>query len=293
MNKALVTGAGGFIGRHAVAALATLGFEVHGVARRPADDVVAIWHEADLTDGEARRALIDAVRPSHLLHFAWETRHGYFWQAPENRIWTEATVDLAQAFRRAGGQRAVFAGSCAEYDWSASDRGVCREDATPCRPATAYGRAKQTTHERMAELELNFAWGRLFLLYGPFEAETRLAPSIIKAALAGRPAELKEPDAVRDFLDARDAGAAFASLLASSVEGPVNIASGEGVAVAHVAERLIHFADGPDAVSPHATTPDPARLIADVTRLRDEVGFTPARDIDQGLADAVDWWRNR
>ena len=255
MNKLLVTGAGGFIGRHAVTACAAMGFEVHTVGRQPADKKVGVGHEADLTDRDARRALIDEVRPSHLLHFAWETRHGYFWRAPENRIWTEATVDLARAFRDAGGERAVFAGSCAEYDWSASEAGVCHEDATPCRPATAYGKAKQAAHERVAELGLSYAWGRLFLLYGPFEAETRLAPSIIRAALAGNPAELKEPDAVRDFLDARDAGSAFASLLASAVEGPVNIASGEGVTVAHVAERLISFAGGPDALSPRGATP--------------------------------------
>lgn len=282
MTSVLVTGAGGFIGRHAVTALEALGFTVHGIGR-----------EVDLTDERARRTLIDDLRPSHLLHFAWETRHGYFWQAPENQAWTEATVDLAEAFRDAGGGRAVFAGSCAEYDWSATDDGICREDATPCRPATAYGKAKQATHERIAELGLPYAWGRLFLLYGPFEAETRLAPSIIKAALAGDAAELKEPDAVRDFLDARDAGAAFAALLASDIEGPVNIASGDGVSVAHVAARLTRLAGGPDAISPQATTADPARLIADVSKLRDQVGFTPARDLDRGLADAVDWWRGR
>ena len=73
--------------------------------------------------GAGNRDLIEEVRPSHLLHFAWETRHGYFWQAPENQIWAEATVDLARAFKDAGGRRAVFAGSCAEYDWAASDQG--------------------------------------------------------------------------------------------------------------------------------------------------------------------------
>jgi nucleoside-diphosphate-sugar epimerase len=279
MNKVLVTGAGGFIGRHATAALAALGFEVHGVGR-----------ESDLTDAPTRRALINDLRPSHLLHLAWETRHGYFWTAPENQLWVEATVDLARRFQEAGGERAVFAGSCAEYDWTATDQGVCREDGTPCRPATAYGQAKQAAHDRIAESGLSYAWGRLFLLYGPHEAEARLAPSIIRAALRGEAAALKEPDAIRDFLDARDAGAALAALLAGPVEGPVNIASGEGITIADLAERLIRLADGPDAVAPEKITPDPLRLVADISRLRDEVGFTPARTLDQGLADAVTWW---
>ncbi len=282
MNKVLVTGAGGFIGRHAAAACAALGFEVHGVGR-----------EVDLTDHEARRSIIDAVKPSHLLHLAWETRHGYFWQAPENQAWLEATVDLARAFQESGGQRAVFAGSCAEYDWSAAGLGGCVEEGTGLRPATAYGKAKLAAQERIARTGLNYAWGRLFLLYGPFEAAGRLVPSIIGAALAGRAAELKEPDAVRDFLDARDAGAAFARLLASTALGPINIASGDGFTVAHVASRITRLAGGPDAVSPHATTPDPLRLVADTARLRHEVGFAPLYDLDRGLADAVEWWRGR
>ncbi|MFP6730772.1 MAG: NAD(P)-dependent oxidoreductase [Alphaproteobacteria bacterium] len=282
MKKLLVTGAGGFIGRPAAAACAALGFEVHGVGR-----------EFDLTDGGARRALINDIRPSHLLHLAWETRHGYFWTAPENELWLDATVDLARCFQEAGGQRAVFAGSCAEYDWTAMDQGVCRENTTPCRPATLYGQAKQAAHDRIAESGLSYAWGRLFLLYGPYEAEARLAPSIIRASLKGEAAELKEPDAIRDFLDARDAGAALAALLADDVAGPVNIASGTGIAIADLAQRLSRLAGGPDPIAPEKAVPDPPRLVADISRLKQEVGFTPARDLDQGLADAVNWWMNQ
>jgi len=105
--------------------------------------------------------------------------------------------------------------------------------------------------------------------------------------------KIKEPDAVRDFLHARDAGAAFAALLASPVEGAVNIASGMGVSIGDLAGRLTRLAGGPDAVSPNAVTPDPLRLTADVARLRDEVGFTPLFGLDEGLADAVAWWRGQ
>ena len=191
----LVTGASGFVGRQAVEALAAMEFDVHAVARTPLDDSSATWpsatwHRADLLDPAQRRALLDAARPSHLLHLAWETRPGRFWQAPENRTWVEATLELLDAFDDAGGRRAVFAGSCAEYDWSpaAHGNGTCREDATPCRPATPYGRAKLAAFERTAseaaQRGISHAWGRLFLLYGPFEAEARLVPSVIHSLLA-------------------------------------------------------------------------------------------------------------
>ena len=78
---------------------------------------------------------------------------------------------------------------------------------------------------------------------------------------------------------------AFAALLASDVAGPVNIASGKGVTIADVA-RMIGV-----EISAGESSPSPARLVADVSRLRGEVGFTPRYDFESGLADTVAWWR--
>ncbi len=292
----LVTGAGGFVGRHGVADLVAGGFTVHGVGRQPSHDDAITWHQADLLDGGARAALLHAVRPTHLLHLAWETRHGYFWSAPENPAWAEATLDLVRRFRESGGVRAVVAGSCAEYDWSpeALGGGDCYETTTPCRPATPYGQAKLATFEAAsaaaAASGLSLAWGRLFLLYGPFEGESRLVPSMIRAQLAGGPVMLKEPTAVRDFLHVADAGAAFAALLASNMEGPFNIASGSGVAIADVA-RTIGVDESMIDLGRALPDDSPARLVADTSRIRDKVGFTPRHDLDSGLADTVAWWR--
>ena len=299
MSVALVTGASGFVGRHALAVLADRGFAVHAVARRPLAEAPATWHAADLLDPAARRAVVQAVRPSHLLHLAWETRHGYFWDAPENLDWVAATLDLVRVFRDGGGTRAVLAGTCAEYDWApeALGDGVCREGTTPCRPATLYGLAKAATHDLIAayasDAGFSHAWARLFLLYGAYENEARLVPSVVRALIAGQPVRLGDGTKLRDFMDTRDAGAALAALLTAPVEGPVNIASGTCVAIGDVArrlgrlfgkEQLLEF----DAQPPRAN--DPPCLCADVACLSDEVGFTPRFDLDAGLSDAATWW---
>lgn len=300
MNVALVTGASGFVGRHAVAALAQSGFAVHGVARQPLAELPAVWHAVDLLDARARQALVESVRPSHLLHLAWETRHGYFWEAPDNLDWVAATLDLVRHFQANGGQRMVLTGSCAEYDWAPEviADGLCREEQTPCRPATLYGEAKAATHALVAAFAaragLSHAWGRLFFLYGPFEAEARLVPSVIRALLSGQSAEIGNGAVVRDFLHARDAGNALAALLASPVEGPVNIASGEGFAIEEIARRLGRLVGETDLLKFGTQASDrnnPARLLAEVTRLKDEVGFVPRFDLDAGLSDATEWWR--
>jgi nucleoside-diphosphate-sugar epimerase len=126
----LVTGATGFVGRQALAPLAARGYEVHAVGRR----------EVDLLDPDATTRLVEELRPTHLLHFAWYAEPGAFWQSPENERWLAAGVHLLEAFAASGGTRAAVAGTCAEYDWSGS--GILSEQSTPLAPRTAYGEAK-------------------------------------------------------------------------------------------------------------------------------------------------------
>lgn len=303
MSVVVVTGASGFVGRHAVSALLERGFVVHAVGRHEISELPVYWHNIDLLDGTARRTLLRSVRPTHLLHFAWETAHGYFWEAPENLDWVSLTLDLVRVFQACGGERATFSGSCAEYDWThdALEDGVCREYQTPRRPATLYGLAKFVTFELISSFAarsgLSCSWGRIFFLYGPYEKSTRLVPSVIRALLADQSIALGDGALVRDFIDTRDAGAAFAALLASSVEGPVNIASGKGVTIAELVhelarlvedrERLLGFGKRPSPVG------EPRRLIADVSRMRSELNFSPRYDLPRGLADAVSWWRTK
>lgn len=152
MRRVLVTGAGGFIGRHCLTALADRADEIHALSERPqsagspagscetAGEVR--WHQADLLDRGSVEALLDSVRPSHLLHLAWFSGHREIYSSPENNRWVRASLGLLAAFQGRGGKRAVFTGSCAEYDWS---EGLCSEHETPLRPASVYGASKVST----------------------------------------------------------------------------------------------------------------------------------------------------
>jgi nucleoside-diphosphate-sugar epimerase len=294
----LLTGATGLIGRQALAPLKARGFAVHALARAvpPGADPDIVWHRADLLAGGGAEAAAVArdVRATHLLHLAWYAEPGRFWTSPENLAWVGASLVLARAFVEAGGRRLAAAGSCAEYDWSRAE--PLRETGTPLQPSTLYGACKQALREALAayarEARFSFAWGRVFLLYGPHEHPARLMPSVIRPLLSGRPASLSHGAQKRDFLHAADVAGAFAALLDSPVEGPVNIGSGEATSVREVAERiadllgdraLLRFGEKPDA--------GPAHIQADIARLRDEVGFRPRFGLEEGLRDAILWWR--
>ena len=296
MSTVLVTGADGFIGRHALPLLLERGFEVHATSLRPdapSGDGVS-WHAADLLLPEDVQRLFERVRPSHLLHFAWYAVPGRFWTSAENHRWVRATLDVLERFAANGGRRVVAAGSCAEYDWSA---GVCAEGSTPLRPSTTYGLCKRVTGELLGSFAgthgLSAAWGRVFHLHGPGEQPPRLVPSVIEALLRGEPALCSHGEQIRDFLHVEEVADAFVALLASDVTGAVNIASGVPVRIREVVAHLAASLGADDLVrlgALPAAESDPPVLLADVRRLRDEVGWRPRYSPTEGLDRTIQWW---
>jgi nucleoside-diphosphate-sugar epimerase len=295
MKRVLVTGATGFIGRHSLPRLLESGYEVHAVGGQrspeaPSRDIV--WHRANLLEPGEIVSLVKKVQPTHLLHFAWYAVPGKYWTAPENLAWVRATVNLMQVFSDHGGRRAVMAGSCAEYDWKFD---YCSEPFTPCRPATLYGASKHGTQILLdawsRQAGLSSAWGRIFFLYGPGEYPSRLVPSVINSLLRNEPALCTHGNQMRDFMYVEDVAAAFVELLGSDVKGAVNIASGVSTPLKGVIHAIADHLNKRDLVrlgAVPAPAGEPDALIADIGRLRDEVGFRPGYGLKQGIAQTIE-----
>jgi nucleoside-diphosphate-sugar epimerase len=293
VKRLLLTGAGGFIGRQALAHSIGRGFEVHALGRERSVTDGVIWHACDLRDARATEALVGTIRASHLLHLAWYTEHGKFWDAPENLEWTSATVRLARSFRAAGGERLVAAGTCAEYEWGEA----CCAEGTPLRPATLYGAAKDATRRDLEELaassDLSFAWGRIFFPYGPGEQPQRVIAAAARAAIAEEQFACSSGEQVRDFLYVGDVASAFAELVDSDATGCFDIGSGEGIALREVLLMLEQLAGRDRMLRFGEVTQreEPASIVADVRRLREEIGWLPSVGLREGLERTLAWWR--
>jgi len=287
----------GFIGRHALAPLLARGFEVHAVYHNaPLQIDGVLWHQSDLLNEASTAILCADVRPTHLLHFAWYAVPGKYWTSPENELWVIATQDLLKAFAENGGTRAVLAGTCAEYDWTNPPEFL--SEISPLASATLYGISKNKTWkwaENFArEQNISLAWGRIFLLYGPHEDPARLVPSVITSLLDGKEANTTSGEQIRDFLHVEDVASAFVSLLDSDVRGAVNIGSGSPTAVKDIVLGIADIIGRQDLVRLGALPSrpnEPARLVADTTRLSQEVGFRPRYSLREGLEKTILWWK--
>ncbi|MEM6623976.1 MAG: NAD(P)-dependent oxidoreductase [Pseudomonadota bacterium] len=281
MLRVLITGAGGFIGRHVAQAL-------EGKA-----EVVSAHYQnrrVDLLEAGAATDLIARTRPQILIHLAWETEHGQFWHSAKNVAWQEASTALFETFFATGGTRALGLGTCAEYDWSVGVERLA-EDA-PLAPHTAYGTAKVATAKALAETaerhDASWAWGRVFFTFGSGEPQRRLVPLMLRAVLDKEVLDVGPGATKRDFWDVRDLGAAIAALAVSDVEGPVNLASGDGFSFSDLAAIIQDLVGASGLIRPDRRElgpGEPLTLVADASRLRNELGFQPTISLKQGLSD--------
>jgi nucleoside-diphosphate-sugar epimerase len=118
--------------------------------------------------------------------------------------------------------------------------------------------------------------------------------SVIRSLLAGSPANVSHGRQIRDYLYADDVADAFVRLLESDVTGPINVASGQAIALRDIVTRIGDLIGRPKLIRlgaiPAAATDTPL-VVADTARLSASLGWTPSWDLDRGLAATVDWWR--
>ena len=303
-TRVLVTGAAGFIGANLVRALLTGGAHVTGLVRPGG----AMWRlaevedELDLLDADALvpGALDEAVaraRPELAVHLAFTGGHP---TSPSERleqleVSVLGTARLVEALATAGCSRLVHVGSSLEYG-PKSER--MREDDL-LAPVVPRGAAKA------AATLVCLAWSRAvgipavvlrsFAVYGPWEDESRLVPTALRASLAGKDLPLTEAGIARDFVyvgDVVDAILRGLTAPATAAGQVVNIGSGvqttieELVAtVGRVVGRDVRTLTGAYATQPH----DASTWAADVERAREVLDWAPSIGLEEGLRRTLSW----
>jgi GDP-4-dehydro-6-deoxy-D-mannose reductase len=260
VKTAVVTGASGFLGRHWVPFLEARGVRVVPF-RRGAPDM----SDAGALDGALR-----AANPDVAFHLAGVSQA----QDPSAYYLVNAVLaaNLFASMDRTGlaDRLVVLMGTSAEYGPAAGDAAPLDEDA-PCRPQSHYGISKlaQTLMgQAMARAGRRVLVVRPSNLIGPgmpdHMAVQQFAEQIQRAARGGpRTIATGDLSVVRDFIDVDDVCVRLWALCQAEVPSGeiVNVASGRGIAMREVVERLVALAGGGIEIRT-----DPTRLRANDLR---------------------------
>jgi nucleoside-diphosphate-sugar epimerase len=294
--KVLLTGAAGFIGSHVARELVRRNHEVHALVR-PQSDL------ARIADIEPSLHIIrgDVVAPSFVLpqasfdcciHLAWYVEPGKYLHAPENKDWVAASLRLARMLKESGCRRFIATGTCFEY--APSD--PPQRESSPTRPSTPYVRAKLELFEALRSVGVEMAWLRFFYQYGPEEDPRRLVPVVINSLLRNQEMKLVPGDRVRDYLHIEDVANAVGAVAGSQLTGAINIGSGTPVTVREIALKIGEALQRVELLKfgalPYAAD-EPRDLLADITKLREGTGWKPRYNLEDGLRQTIEWWKNR
>lgn len=286
----LVTGAGGFVGRHL---LAELGGR-------------AVAGRADVTDGDALAAELREVAPAAVCHLAAATSVAESWRrgAETWRVNVLGTVALLDAVRAEAPEARTLVVSTGEVYGPTPD-GPAGED-TPVAPLSPYAASKAAAElaaTRAARAErLDVVVARPFQHAGPGQDE-RFAIGSWTARIArleragGGELEVGDLTVRRDLTDVRDVTRAYRLLLdPATPAGTYNVCSGRTVELATVLDTLVRLAREPVEVrdNPALRRPvDVPVLAGDPARLEAATGWRAEIPLEQTLADALDEARRR
>ena len=306
--RVLVTGAGGFVGPHLVAALVASGAHVRGagLGAPSAGTPIESWHEADFSDMTGSAAAIAAAPLDAIVHLAGQSSAARSFEAPEEtfRANVSGTWTLVECVRlHTPGTRVLVVGTSEVY--GSIEPGTRAAEDAPYRPVSPYALSKAAA-EQVARAyhdthALDIVCARPFGHTGPGQTPRFVIPSFAQQ-IAGIEAGHSEPvlrvgnlDVTRDLSDVRDIVAGYVALLERGVRGRVyNLCRGEGTLLRDVVARLAAMArvEVRIEVDPARSRPaDMPWLVGDPSLVERETGWRTERPLEQTLADVLAEWR--
>jgi dTDP-glucose 4,6-dehydratase len=306
-KKVLVTGAAGFIGSHLAERLAALGADVRafvhynslgstGWLDESASAADIDVHFGDIADRDSVR---DAMAGRDIVfHLAALIGIPYSYVAPESYVRTNVTgtLNVLQAARETGAL--VIHTSTSEVYGTAQF--VPITEAHPLQGQSPYSASKIGADQLAQSFHLSFGLPvvtvRPFNTYGPRQSLRAIIPTIITQALKGNGVRLGNLSPTRDLNFVSDTVEGFvrAASTPAAVGETFNLGSGREISIGDLVDliarqigRQISPAVDNERVRPSGSEVE--RLLADASRARKVLGWSPAVSLEDGIGRTLEW----
>jgi UDP-glucose 4-epimerase len=302
-RSVLVTGGGGFIGKHLVRELLHRGFEVEALDRVP--------KPKDLPSSSRlvyRRADLNTTSPhwrpksgTTIVHLAANTSVQESVQRPllTVRANIEATCRMLDLARKVDSERFLFASTAAIYG---DRRSSCRETDTPA-PASPYASSKLAS-EYYCKVYASL-YGvptvvlRYFNVYGPGQSNryAGVITRFVNEALRGRPPVIfGDGTQTRDFVFVDDVVRATVASITRRVPGGtiLNIGTGRATSIISLARQVLHLFDLRNLrpIRAPRRVGEVRHSQANISAARMEIRFHPQYGLAEGLPPTIEWLKN-
>lgn len=311
MQKALVTGAGGFIGTHLVTLLKREGWWVRGVDVKPPEFAPSLADEFLLLDLRSPESCLRATEGMDEVYALAADMGGMGFISANhatilrnNSLISMHTLDAA---RFNGTKRYLYASSACVYpeyrQTTTSVAGLREEDAYPAQPQDAYGWEKLITERLCAHYRDEFGLGvrvvRFHNIFGPLgtwqggreKAPAALCRKVAAAKLSGNH-EIEiwgDGEQTRSFCYVDDCVMGIWKLMRSGYSEPLNLGQDRMVSINELANMIASIA-GIAVSLKHVPGPQGVRgRNSDNTRLREVLSWQPEITLEEGLARTYCW----
>ncbi len=304
--RILVTGGAGFIGSHTVDALiAADAGEVSvlddlSAGKRGQLNPTARFHQADLRDAAAVKAIVERERPEVIFHLAaqMDVRRSVADPAFDAQVNLVGFLNLIESARRSGLKRVIFS-STGGAIYGEQDVFPCDEDH-PRRPVSPYGVAKLATEAYLffyrAEYGIDYLALRYGNVYGPRQDPHGEAGVV--AIFCGRILEEKpvtifgDGSQTRDYIFVRDVVRANVAALGSKATGiALNVGTGIETSVNDLWKTLARVAEVSTAPQHAPARPgEQLRSVISPERAGRVLGWKPETKLADGLAETLDFF---
>lgn len=310
-KRILITGAGGFVGRHLIAELTAAGYvpdQLHTVtlSGTPVSSRARVSHVCDLRDERAVNRLVAKVKPTGLVHLAAVALPSQAKQNPA-QAWAvnfDSVRFLGQAILdHASSCKFVFAGSSESYGGTFNLTDGPVDESLALRPMTLYGSTKAAADVMLGQMRLdglNVMRFRAFNHTGPGQSPDYVVAAFaqqiakIEAGQQARVIKVGNLDAERDFLDVRDVVRAYRLALEvlsdPASDAVFNLSSSQPRSIASILDELIELAGVKVTVEPEPTKfrrNDVPRTWGDATKAAQELGWMPRVAFGETLRDTL------